>query len=122
MPLGAYDDPNNTLLREVVVPAPAAGAAGATKFALYAAAVLKRARAVVKTAGTSADTGSYLQVLAGTATAGVLLTGSSTAGAVVSVSLGNTVLPAGTVLTILQGTDATGAAYGVTLEYQDQVN
>lgn len=119
---GSYDDPDFTLLREVVVPAPAAGAAGATKFALYAAAVLTRARAVVKTAGTSANTGSYLQVLAGTATAGVLLTGSQTAGAVVDISLGNTVLPAGTVGTILQGTDATGAVYGVTLEYRDQVS
>lgn len=119
--LGGYDDPNYTLLREAVIPGPAAGAAGVTKFALYAAAVLKRARAVIKTAGTSADTGSRISILSGTTTAGVLLTGSGTAGAVVDVSLGNVVLPSGTLLSVLQGTDATGAVYAVTIEYADQV-
>lgn len=118
---GAYDDENYTTLREVVLPAPAAGAAGATKFALYAAAVLARARCVVKTAGTSADTGSRISILNGTTTAGVLLTGSSTAGSVVDVALTGTVA-SGTLITVLQGTDATGAVYGVTLEYKDAVS
>ncbi len=116
---GNYDDPNVGLLREVVLPAPAAGAAGAVKFALYAAAVLKRARAVVKTAGTSADTGSYLRLVSGTTTHGTLLTGSATAGTVIDATLTG-VVPAGSALTVIQGTDATGAAYGVTVEYQDQ--
>jgi len=113
-----YDDPEFTLSREVVLPAPAAGAAGVNKFVLHAAAVLLRAQAVVKVAGTSADTGSRISLVSGTTTHGVLLTGSSTAGAVVTADLTGTV-PADTALSVLQGTDATGAVYGVTLEYRE---
>jgi hypothetical protein len=118
MVLGAYDDPNYTLKREVVVPQ-AAGAAGTNKFALYASAVLLRARAVVKVAGTSANTGAYIDVLVGTTTAGRLLTGSSTAGSVVDVSLAKTVCPAGTLVSLVNGTDASASA-NVSIEYSDQ--
>jgi hypothetical protein len=111
-----YDDPQYTNVREIVVPN-TAGAAGVNKFALYSAVTLKRARAVVKTAGTSATTGSYIDVMVdGTTTAGRLLTGSATAGAIVDVSLGNTPVAAGSIIHLLNGTDATNAAL-VTIEY-----
>ncbi len=110
MVLGGYDNP----LPSVTL-SQAAGAAATNKFALFADAVLTRARAVVKVAGTSATTGSYIQVLYGTATAGTILTGSSTAGAVVDATLSGSV-PAGTLISFVNGTDATGSAL-VTLEY-----
>ncbi len=112
MVTGGYDDP---LTREIVL-TQAAGAAGTTKFALYAQVKLTRARAVVKAAGTSANTGAYIDILVGTATAGRLLTGSSTAGAVVDIDFTDTVVPAGTVVTLVNGTDATGSAV-VSVEY-----
>jgi len=118
MVLGNYDDPSNTVKRDLVL-SQAAGAAATNKFALYTAAVLTRARAVVKAAGTSANTGAYINVLVGTATAGTLLTGSSTAGSVVDVSLGNTAVPAGTLISLVNGTDASASAL-VALEYTEQ--
>jgi hypothetical protein len=118
MVAGNYDDPVYAIKREVFVPAPAAGAAGTTKFALFSAAVVSRAQAVVKTAGTSATSGSYIQVLNGTTTLGTLLTGSATAGTLITATLSGTV-PAASQCQILQGTDATGVVYGVTVEYQD---
>jgi len=111
MPLGGYDNPYPT-----VTLSQAAGAAGTNKFALFADVALTRARAVVKAAGTSANTGAYIQVLVGTTTAGTLLTGSSTAGSVVDVSLGNTSVPSGTLVSLVNGTDASASAF-VTLEY-----
>src|SRR5258707_795516 len=104
MVLGNYDNPLPT-----VTLSQAAGAAGSNKFALFADAVLTRARAVVKVAGTSANTGAYIDVLYGTATAGRLLTGSSTGGADVDVTLSGSV-PAGTLITLVNGTDATASA------------
>ena len=113
-----YDDPQFTSTHEVVL-SQAAGNAGTNKFALYAAAILTRARVVVKVAGTSASSGAYIQVLVGTATAGTLLTGSTTANGVVDVSLGNTVVPSGTLISVVNGTDATGSGL-VTIEYTNQ--
>jgi len=120
--MAKYDDAEFQLNREYSAPAPAAGNAGTTKFALYSAAILKKAVAVVKTAGTSSSSGSYLQVLVGTVTAGTLLTGSATAGTVISADLGSTPVPALTPIQILQGTDATGVVYSVDIQYTEQVS
>lgn len=120
MVAGNYDDPRFAILREVIIPAPAAGAAGTVKFNLFAAAIVTRAQAIVKVAGTSASSGSYIQVMNGTNTLGTLLTGSATAGTLITAALSGTV-PAASQCQILQGTDATGTVYDVTLEYQNQV-
>ncbi len=116
----SYNDPEFQIKRELVLPAPAAGAAGTTKTAIFAAAKLLQAQAVVKAAGTSATSGSYLQILDGTTTLGTLLTGSATAGTVVTAALSGNAA-AGDVLQVLQGTDATGSVYGVTIQYQEAV-
>jgi hypothetical protein len=116
-----YDDPEFTLKREVVLPAPAAGNAAVSKFALFAAAKVLQAQAVVKGVGTSASSGAYVQVLQnGTTTLGTLLTGSSTAGSLITATLtGN--LAAGDQISLVHGTDATASVYGVTLQYQEAV-
>ena len=117
----AYNDPEFQIKREVVLPAPAAGAAGSTKFALFAAAKVLQAQAVVKAAGTSASSGAYLQVLQnGTTTLGTLLTGSATAGSIITATLTGS-LAAGDLITVLQGTDATNSVYGVTVQYTEAV-
>jgi hypothetical protein len=119
MVAGNYDDPQFSVKREVIVPAPAAGAAGTTKFNLFAAAAVTRAQAIVKTAGTSASSGAYIQVMNGTTTLGTLLTGSATAGTLITATLSGTV-PAASQCQLLQGTDATNVVYPVTLEYLAQ--
>jgi hypothetical protein len=118
-----YNDPQFTIVREVVVPAPVAGAAGNVKFSFFAAVTLTRCQAAVKTAGTSANTGAYLQVLVGTNTLGTLLTGSSVAGSILTSTFtgAGVNVPAGTQIEVLQGTDATNAAHGITFEYQANV-
>lgn len=116
-----YDDPEFTLNREIILPAPAAGAAAVNKFALFAAAKVLQAKAVVKGVGTSASSGAYVQILQnGTTTLGTLLTGSSTAGAVISATLAGN-LAAGDVISLVHGTDATASVYGVTLQYNEAV-
>lgn len=111
-----YDDPQYTAVREIAVQSKA-GNAAVVKFALFSDAVLKRARATVLTAGTSAVTGSYLDVLIGTTSVGRIALGSSTAGAVVDSDFADTVVPAGTTVELLCGTDATALAL-VVFEYQ----
>lgn len=111
-----YDDPQYTAVREIAVQSKA-GNAAVTKFALFSDAVLKRARATVSAAGTSAVTGAYLDILVGTSSVGRLALGSSTAGSVVDSDFTDTVVPAGTVVELLCGTDATAAAL-VVFEYQ----
>ena len=95
-----------------------------SKFSLMNTATLKNARAIVITAGTSAGlagvggAGGY-SIVTGTTTAGVILTGSDTAGSSLGpFSLGNTVVPAGQLISLLHGTETTGV-FGVTIEYTD---
>ena len=113
-----YDSPEFQVKREYSAPVPAAGAAGTTKFSLFAAAQVLKASAVVKVAGTSATSGSYLQILDGTSTLGTLLTGSAVAGSLITATLSGNIA-AGDILQVLQGTDATGSVYGVNIQYQE---
>lgn len=116
-----YNDPEFTLNREYSAPAPAAGAAGLSKFSLFAAAKILAVSAVVKAAGTSPTSGAYLQVLDGTNTIATLLTGSATAGSLIKVTGLSYNTAAGDVLEILQGTDATNAVYAVNIQYNEVV-
>ena len=97
-----------------------------SKFCLMNAAILKNVRGVVITAGTSAGlagvgcVGGY-SVVVGTTTAGVLLNGSDTAGSSMgpAITLGNTVVPAGSIVSVLHGTETTGV-YAYAIEYTEQ--
>ena len=116
-----YDDPEFTSTRDLVIESLAGNANALRKFALFGNNILTRCRATIKVAGTSATTGSYFDIIVGgTATAGRIPTGSSTAGAILAdVSLGNTVVPDGQYVSFVNGTDATAVAVAV-IEYTKQ--
>lgn len=98
-----------------------------SKFCLMNAAILKNVRGFVITAGTSVglagvgNSGAGYSIVVGTTTAGVLLTGSDTAGSSMgpAISLGNTVVPAGAMVSVLHGTETTGV-FGYAIEYTEQ--
>ena len=119
-----YDDAQFQATKQIYIPAVAANTSW-NKFTLVNAAILKNARATVLVAGTSVGTQGGAAtggptITAGTNTAGVLLQGSDAAGvAMPLVSLGNTVVPAGTPILITKGTDATGTT-NIMIEYVDQ--
>ena len=120
-----YDSAQFNVTREMWIPAAAANTDWA-KFSFVNAVILKNARATVLVAGTSAGTqagaatGGPRVNVDGTTTAGVLLQGSDAAGVSMPVvSLNNTVVPAGKIIQILKGTDATGTTQ-VVLEYVPQ--
>lgn len=94
--------------------------AGNTKFSLFAQAVLKSVTAVVQTAGTSTGTAGHnttgYSIVYGTNTAGILITGSDTAGTVLGPFTLTGTVPAGTLIGIYHGTETTGI-YNATIAY-----
>jgi hypothetical protein len=117
----AYDSADSTVHREVVTQTLAGNAAVSGKFVSFANLLLKRMQAVVLVAGTSSGSGNKVDVYVGTSSVGTVALGSSTAGFVSSVvDLSSAaVVPAGTPVSLKNGTDATGQA-AVTLEFVEQ--
>ena len=118
MPQGNYDHPTY-LARNVLKFLTIAGANGTSGACVLPWAInVHQMSAVVVTAGTSATTGAQVQLLSGTTsvTSSTIALNTQTAG--VSGTTGDlaTVIPAGTLISIKNGTDATCVA-NVTVEY-----
>jgi len=113
-----YADPNATIRRENF--AGEAGGGATTeycKFRTYQKARLKKAHAVVTTAGTNA--GHKLDVYHGTSSIGSISLGTSTAGVTASSSTLNEELASLDQISVKTGADATGKAH-VIYEYHLQ--
>ena len=123
----SYNDPEYTVTRQLTV-LTTVGNTGATKFQLYANAVMQSASATVITAGTSTGLAGNLgtsstgySIVFGTTTAGVIITGSDTAGSLIGPFALTGTVPVGTPVQVLHGTETTGV-FNVTLTYKHVPN
>jgi hypothetical protein len=117
----AYSDPVFQIARERVMQTVAGAAGVSNKYVSYATQVLKRMKAVVVTAGTSAGSGNQVSLIKnGTATLGAIVLGSDAAGTIeASVDLASAVVLPTDYLQLVNGTDASGVA-AVTVEFVEQ--
>lgn len=92
-----------------------AGNANVSRFSFPSAIRVRNFSATVITAGTSDTAGHLLIIKNGTSSIGAIILGSSTANAVATSGDLNSTLAVGSVLSITNGTDATGVA-SVTFE------
>jgi len=122
----SYNDPQFQTTKQVGPVVSSVTNAAESKFALANAAILKKAVAVVYTAGTNVGIGGAgvgadgYSVVFGTTTAGVIVTGSDTAGSFIGPFTMTGTVPAGTPVRLLHGTETTGV-FNVTLEFADAV-
>jgi hypothetical protein len=112
----AYDNPNATIRREDSFLSVAGAAGVSCRFVTYQAKRLKAVHAMVVTAGSSNSPGHALTIKNGTTSIGLLALGTQTAGALVSVTGLNASVASLGLLSMTNGTDATGVAL-VTYEY-----
>jgi hypothetical protein len=124
-----YDQPQFEITKTVNAVTSVTNVATAvpSKFCLYSAAVLQSVRGIVVTAGTNVGIGGVgngtdgYSIVVGTTTAGVVLTGSDTAGASIGpFSLKATPVAAGQLISVLHGTETTGV-FSLAIQYQDSV-
>ncbi len=123
--MAQYNDPQYTDPKQYGPVLTSVTNAAGSKFALANAAILRKAVAVVVTAGTNVGIGGVgngadgYSVVFGTTTAGVIVTGSDTAGAFIGNFTLTGTVPAGTPIRLLHGTETTGV-FNVSVEYVNQ--
>lgn len=112
----AYDNPNALVRRDANFLSVAGNGTVGGRFWTFQKRRLKAVHALVVTAGTSTSPGHALTIKNGTTSIGLLALGTQTAGSIVSATGLDASVPASTLLSVTNGTDATGVA-NVTYEY-----
>ncbi len=105
---GNYDHPAYTARFYMSTANTIAGANGTSGSLVFPNAVrIRKARAIVVTAGTSGTTGTMAIILNGTSTAGSVALGTAAAQSTFAIADMNSALAADTLLSVKNGTDAT---------------
>jgi len=112
-----YDHPNCIIRREATYQTTAGNGAVSARFASFQKARLKAVHTQVITAGTSAGAGNSLILKQGTTALATFTLGTTAAGAIQSATGLDAALASGDVLSVTNGTDATGLNL-VTYEFE----
>ena len=121
MPDMTYDHPEYLVAKGHSITTTAGNGTVGGRFVAYTDTILKSAQVVAVTAGTTAGHTLTFRVISGngttTTSVGSVTLSTSSANTSTNVSLGNAAMTKGDVLTITNGTDATGVA-AVSVEYR----